>query len=107
MLNSLVNHFWWQANAMARYSFGKWGSISARAEYFHDPHSIQIQPITTANGFKSFGYTLGYSIPVEANAMLRFEVKDLISRGNGLFYDKNNVPIKSMPLLFANLTVWF
>jgi len=38
---------------------------------------------------------------------LRFEVKDLISRGKGLFYDKNNVAIKSMPVLFANLTVWF
>jgi hypothetical protein len=107
MLNKLVNHFWWQANVMARYSFGKFGSVSARVEYFHDPNSIQILPITTANGFKSFGYTLGYAIPVESNAMLRFEVKEMIARGDGLFYDKNNVAINSMPVLFANLTVWF
>jgi hypothetical protein len=106
-LTTLVSQLWWQANAMARYSLGKWGAISARAEYFHDPYGIQIQPITTANGFKSFGYSLGYSIPIESNAMIRFEMKDLVSNGKGLFYDKNNVAIKSMPLLFANLTVWF
>ena len=107
MLAKLENHFWWQANAMARYSFGKLGSLSARVEYFHDPHAIQLSPITTANGFKCFGYSLGYSIPIESNAMIRFEVKDLMSRGKGLFYDKNNSVVKSMPLLFANLTVWF
>jgi len=107
MLAKLENHFWWQANAMVRYSFGKLGSLSARVEYFHDPHAIQLSPITTANGFKCFGYSLGYSIPIESNAMIRFEVKDLMSRGKGLFYDKNNSVVKSMPLLFANLTVWF
>ena len=110
MLTKLENHFWWQANAMARYSFGKWGSLSARAEYFHDPHAIQISPITIAtfpNGFKCFGYSLGYSIPIESNAMIRFEFKDLVARGKGLFYGQSNTVVKSMPLLFANLTVWF
>jgi hypothetical protein len=110
MLTKLENHFWWQANAAARYSFGKWGSLSARAEYFHDPHGIQLSPITIAtfaDGFKCFGYSLGYSIPIESNAMIRFEVKDLVARGKGLFYDQSNSVVKSMPLLFANLTVWF
>ena len=110
MLSKLENHFWWQANAAARYSFGKWGSLSARAEYFHDPHSIQLSPITIAtfaDGFKCFGYSLGYTIPVESNAMIRFEFKDLVARGKGLFYNQNNAVVKSMPLLFANLTVWF
>ena len=98
--------FWGQANAIADYKITKRISISARAEYFTDPSSVQITPITSAKGFESFSSSGCFNLKISDNALFRLENRFFFSPKK-VYQSRSGNPIKESNLLIANLTVWF
>ena len=97
---------WWQANLMARYSFTKKTSLSARIEYFEDISSVQIKSITGVTGFSSYSAGLCFNVKVQKNALFRLEARTFQSMKN-VYMDKRNNPINTSHAVIGNLTIWF
>jgi hypothetical protein len=98
---------WWQLNFAGRYTFKNKMSLTGRVEYFSDPEMVQIIPITNEHGFECFGSSLGINVPIEKNALLRLEAKNLISTRQKVFYNKELNKVNSSTILTANITLWF
>jgi hypothetical protein len=97
---------WWQANLIGRYRFSKKRSLSARLEYFSDPQSVMVTPVTNETGFSTYSAGLCFDTRITKNAMFRLEHR--------FFYSARNVYLNSRQassgmgnLSIANLTVWF
>jgi hypothetical protein len=103
--DGLTSAVWWQANVIGQYSLSKILSIAGRIEYFNDPDQVQIAPITNVAGFTSLSSSVGLTLKVTENALLRVEGRTFLSDKN--VYERNNEPVKNSNLLAANLTVWF
>ncbi len=97
--------FWGQANVIADYKITNRISISARAEYFTDPSSVQIAPITSASGFESFSAGACFNLKISDNALFRLENRFFFSPKE--VYLRSDTPVKQSNLLIANVTVWF
>jgi len=104
-LGNVSGNAWWQANLIGRLRVDSTSSISARIEYFNDPNSVQITPITAANGFSSYSASLGYNYQLAHNILLRFEARNFWSEKE--VYVKEGNPSKTSQLLISNITVWF
>ncbi|MGV3598278.1 MAG: porin [Bacteroidota bacterium] len=100
-----VNHNWWQANLIGRLRFGKASSVAARVEYFNDPNSVQITPVTAATGFSSFSASAGYNYQIAHNIMVRLEGRTFWS--DEKVYIRNGSAVNTSNLLISNLTLWF
>lgn len=98
--------FWGQANVIADYKITSRISISARAEYFTDPSSVQITPITPVSGFESFSTGACFNLKISENAMFRLENRFFFSPKE-VYRSKSDNPIRQSNLLIANVTVWF
>lgn len=97
---------WWQANVQARVKTGKKSSVSGRVEYFEDPESVQITPITGASGFKAYSTGLCYNLKVNSNALFRVESRYFFS-DRDIYLDRRRNPSVSSLFFITNLTVWF
>jgi hypothetical protein len=97
---------WGQANVIADYKVTSRISISARAEYFSDPSSVQIKPITAVSGFSSYSSSLGFNLKISDNALFRVENRFFFSPQN-VYINKSNSNVKTSNLLITNLTLWF
>lgn len=97
---------WGQANVIADYKVTSRVSISARAEYFSDPSSVQIKPITAESGFSSYSSSLGFNLKISDNALFRVENRFFFSPQN-VYINKSNSNVKTSNLLITNLTLWF
>jgi len=98
---------WWQVNFMGKYTFKNGHGLSGRIEYYDDPHSVQIASPSGLSGFQCFGQSICYNIPVQEHALLRFEAKHLYATNGNSFLSSDGELTRSMPVLYANLTVWF
>lgn len=96
---------WWQANVIGKYAFTEKLSLSGRIEYFNDPESVQITPITSVTGFSSYSTGLCVNIHIASNIMARFESRSFFSQQE--VYERESSPVKNSNLLISNLTVWF
>ena len=72
-LDRLTDNVWWQFNVAARYSLTKKHSISVRGEYFSDPYSVMITPVTDVKGFISASYSIGYNLAITPSVLFRVE----------------------------------
>jgi hypothetical protein len=87
-LDVLTDKVWWQINGTARYSLTEKHSIVARVEYFNDPHSVMITPVTGVKGFISASYSLGYNLAITPSVLFRVEGRyfqspdDVFTHGN-------------------------
>lgn len=97
--------YWGQANAIASYQLTQRISISARIEYFTDPSSVQIAPITPVSGFDSYSTGACLNLKITDNALFRIEDRYFFSPKD--VYLRGDQPVSSSNLLIANLTVWF
>lgn len=97
---------WWQANLIASYQFTKAISLAGRIEYFNDPKSVQVVPITSVKGFDAYSAGLCLNVKIGDNALFRLEGRSFFS-DRKMFISKNNLEINSSNLLITNLTVWF
>jgi Putative beta-barrel porin-2, OmpL-like. bbp2 len=96
---------WWQANLIGKYAFTEKLSLSGRIEYFNDPESVQITPITSVTGFSSYSTGLCFNVQIASNVVARFESRSFFSEKE--VYERNNSPVKNSNLLISNLTIWF
>jgi hypothetical protein len=64
----------------ARYSLTKKHSFSVRAEYFSDPYSVMITPVTGVKGFKSASYSIGYNLAITPSVLFRLNQKGHFER---------------------------
>lgn len=103
--NTKQSDKWWQANLIGRYSFTDKVSLSGRIEYFSDPKSVHITPVTNVSGFNSYSTGLCLNLHIAPNIMARFEGRTFFSEKE--VYQKDSNPSKSSNLLISNLTIWF
>jgi hypothetical protein len=96
---------WWQANLIGKYAVTNKVSLSGRVEYFDDPKSVQITPITGVDGFSSYSTGLCLNLHLADNIVARFEGRTFFS--NQEVYIRDNNPVKNSNLLISNLTIWF
>lgn len=107
--NRLENDIWFNANVIGRYRFTEKLSLSGRIEYFDDPKSVQISPVTAANGVQGFTtYSAGLCLNIQAaeNALIRFEGRTFWADKN-VYLDAKQAPTNQSNLLIAGFTVWF
>lgn len=97
---------WWQANIIMDIQFKKRSSISARFEYFSDPSSVQVLPVTSLTGFETGSVSLGYKLKIPGNALFRLENRYFFSN-RPVFYDPGGNPVSKSNLFIASLTAWF
>lgn len=98
--------FWAQANLVADYKMGKHASVSARAEYFHDPQSAIVVPITPIHAFRVFSASVGYNLHISKNALFRLEYRYFRSE-QPIYLKHLTHTSNDSHLLITNLTVWF
>jgi len=104
--NSTSSDNWWQANLIGQYTFTKKVSLSGRIEYFSDPKSVQITPITGASGFSSYSTGLCLNLHIASNIVARFESRTFFS-GEEVYVKEDTGASKTSNLLISNLTIWF
>ena len=103
--NSTSSNKWWQANLIGGYSFSDKVSLSGRIEYFSDPKSAVIVPITSVSGFNSYSTGLCLNLHIASNIVARFEGRTFFSENE--VYSKDTRPSRTSNLLISNLTIWF
>lgn len=97
---------WWQFNFISRYRFSEKASLSGRIEYFSDPRSAQIVPITPVTGFSSYSTGMCFNYQIADNLMFRMEGRHFFS-DQEVYLDQNDQPAHQSTWLISNLTVWF
>jgi hypothetical protein len=99
--------FWGQLNGAMRYTTKKYGGMSLRAEYFHDPHNVVVAPIVKNMGFECFGFSFGYNYQLLKTVLLRFEYRRLSGRNGILYTLSNGTEQSSLDLFTSAITIWF
>ncbi|MEB2778442.1 porin [Algoriphagus sp. D3-2-R+10] len=101
---SKVYDSWYSPVVIARYLVSDILTLAARAEYYADPSEVIIST-GTANGFKTFGYSLNADLAVAENVLWRIEARSL--RSEDRFFEDNGVPSNGNTFLGTSLSVTF
>lgn len=97
---------WWHGNFTGNYKINKEVSFAGRLEYFSDPNSIQIRPITSKIGFSSYSGGICLNVKISNNAMFRIEDRYYYS-DQKVYLNKDEKETNTDNLLIGSLTVWF
>jgi hypothetical protein len=89
---------------IARYSFTDQWALAGRVEYYKDPGGIFI-PVTSLNGFSTYGYSVNVDYIPYHNVVLRLEGKTYSSPDK--IFLKGNAPVNDSPLVTAAIAVSF
>lgn len=96
---------WWQANLIGRYNLSERTSLTGRIEYFDDPQSVQVSPVTNVTGFSSYSSSVGLNFKLAENVLVRLEGRTFFSSKE--VYRRGNVPTQNSSMLVSNITIWF
>jgi Putative beta-barrel porin-2, OmpL-like. bbp2 len=96
---------WWHFNVCSKYTLRQKISLSGRVEYFNDPHSVMVTPITSVSGFTCASASLGVNFQIAQNVIARFEGRDFLSDRD--VFIRNNVAVKDSQLAISSITLWF
>lgn len=96
---------WWQLNLIGRYNLTEKLSATGRIEYFNDPESVQIAPITNVEGFSSYSSSLGVNYKLADNILLRLEGRTFFSDKE--VYQRDGASVKNSNTITSNVTIWF
>ncbi len=80
-------------------------SIAARGEYFADKNGVIILS-GTANGFRTFGYSVNFDYLVRENVMWRIEGRSFNSKDK-IFLNKDNLPSDNNFFVTTSLSISF
>jgi hypothetical protein len=105
--NSTTTDVWWQGNIALRFSTHKFGSLSIRSEYVHDPKNVVVAQQIPGNGFQSYAHSVGYAYHLLKSMLLRLEYRRLQSARGYLFLTSDGVPQSHIDLFTTALTFWF
>ncbi len=100
------NDVWWQANITGRYWFTQMLSLSARVEYFSDPYSVQISPLSGDRGFETYSGSGCMTINVSREVMFRIEARHFYS-ARRVYMEQGLNSSDQMIWLVTNLTASF
>jgi hypothetical protein len=103
--NGVYSKRWWQINVIGQYTFSKKLSLSGRIEYFNDPNSVMITPITSVSGFSSYSSGMCLNLNISPTILARFEGRAFFSEQE--VYERMNIPVKTSNLLISSLAVSF
>jgi hypothetical protein len=78
--------------------------VSARAEYYSDPSEVIVSTIT-ANGFRTFGFSLNIDYKITENVMWRLEGRTFNSRDRMFFID--GLPAQNTGLVGTSIAFSF
>lgn len=70
---------WYTAAFIAKYTFTEKSNLTARTEYYRDKNGVIITN-NTANGFRTWGYSLNYDYQISDNLIWRTEARNLSSK---------------------------
>jgi hypothetical protein len=97
---------WHTANFKARYNITPKIALAGRAEYYSDPHSVIITPLSPTKGFEVYGFSANVDYTPASDVLLRLEGRSLTAK-NPVFMKENQTFSKSALTLIASLTVSF
>ncbi|MDO1451469.1 outer membrane beta-barrel protein [Rhodocytophaga aerolata] len=98
--------YWHNANIIGRYKITPSFSLTGRLEYFNDPNSVQITPVTGVNGFSTFSSSLGINWKVAEKALLRLESRSFLSQKE-VYVNKDGTPSNYGQLLIGSMAISF
>ncbi|ANH80809.1 hypothetical protein A8C56_07300 [Niabella ginsenosidivorans] len=101
--NSDRYNTWYSAVAIAAYTLNNW-NIALRGEYYQDPRGVII-PVATANGFKTWGYSLNVDRRITGNFLWRVEARAFNSKDK--LFLQNNQPTYNKFLITSSLAFSF
>lgn len=93
---------WYSPVLIAKISPNAKNSFALRGEYYSDEKGVIIGT-STANGFKTLGYSINYDRLIRENAMFRFEVRGFSSRYK--LFMKEGVPENGNLFLTTSLAI--
>ncbi len=100
------NFGWWQFNACARLKLKPSLGLSYRFEYFNDPHSILISPITQSKGFSTSSQSICLDKFIGKHAIFRIEARHFFSEKE-VYLNQEGKDSNKEFLLMSSLCVWF
>ena len=95
---------WYSPVLILKFNTSTKSAIAVRGEYYSDKYGVIINS-GTANGFKTFGYSLNYDYAVADNILFRIEGRGLNSKDR-IFANKN-IPSNNNFALSTSLAVSF
>jgi hypothetical protein len=98
-------HVWWQANVMGKYQLRDKYSLSGRIEYFNDPNSVQITPITSSAGFSAYSGSLCFNAQIAPTALFRLEARQFMSPKH-VFVSEAGKNQQGAAWLLGSIAVW-
>ena len=96
---------WWQANIIGRYDLTTKISVTGRVEYFHDPETVVVQPVTGLSTFSCYSGSAGLNVKPAENILLRAEYRAYYSLQD-TFY-KDGEPSKNESMITTSVAIWF
>jgi len=105
-MGEVKNYFWHNINLIGSYQFTSKFSLSGRLEYFDDPNSVQISPVSLVNGFSSASTSLCVNYSIEKNILIRLESRSFFSKKE-VYQNSEGNPVKNSQLLIGSIAVWF
>ena len=96
---------WWQVNINAEYLVLSNLGLAGRIEYFSDPESAMITPVTGVDGFSSYSTGLCLNYYFADNFMIRLEGRQFFS-DQTVFLDKDIMPKTTNTWFALNFTAW-
>ena len=99
--------YWGQLNGAVRYTTDKYGSFSFRAEYYLDSKNVVVAPLVESQGFKCFGYSVGYNYRLLKTMLFRVEYRRLDGQNGMLYSLSDGKTLPSLNLFTTALTFWF
>lgn len=76
---------WWSPVVIARVTKNN-NTLAVRAEYYNDENNLIV---STANGFKTFGWSINYDRQIFNNALWRIELRQLKGKDN--YFNKGTI----------------
>lgn len=102
--NSKEYHCWYSPVLIGRLQLSTRSKLAGRVEYYSDKNGVIIST-GTANGFKTWGYSINYDLSFHRNAVWRIEARNLRSKDN--IFETGNSPVRNRFLFTTSLAVSF
>ncbi len=101
---SNVLNYWYAPIVIIKYAINNKYAFAARGEYYADEKGVIINT-GTANGFKTFGYSLNADYAASANTLIRIEARTLSSKD--AIFTKENMLTKNNSIITTSIAISF
>lgn len=96
---------WYSPVLILKLNTGTSGALAGRIEYYYDADGVIIST-ATANGFRTFGYSLNYDHAIRENILWRIEARGFSAKDK-IFVDRNDDAVKGNFFVTTSLAISF